>query len=166
MIGKPPVPDGMDGDYPSTGPQLENARRGTRQSGEHPDRLAKNRTLSADLHHPQQPDRSQTVTAKTSLCMVSGRQSADHYGRFSLVAIYEKYAPYDTEPYILNGKASFTDLAIYWNILLGFFMTGLNMGIKLLYRSLRDEQQMEELKRQNLQAEMDYLRYQINPISS
>lgn len=85
---------------------------------------------------------------------------------FSLVAIYEKYAPYDTEPYILNGKASFTDLAIYWNILLGFFMTGLNMGIKLLYRSLRDEQQMEELKRQNLQAEMDYLRYQINPHSS
>ena len=82
---------------------------------------------------------------------------------FSLVAIYEKYAPYDTEPYILNGKASFTDLAIYWNILLGFFMTGLNMGIKLLYRSLRDEQQMEELKRQNLQAERDYLRYQINP---
>ena len=82
---------------------------------------------------------------------------------FSLVAIYEKYAPYDTEPYILHGKASFTDLAIYWNILLGFFMTGLNMGIKLLYRSLRDEQQMEELKRQNLQAEMDYLRYQINP---
>lgn len=82
---------------------------------------------------------------------------------FSLIAIYEKYAPYDTEPYILNGKASFTDLAIYWNILLGFFMTGLNMGIKLLYRSLRDEQQMEELKRQNLQAEMDYLRYQINP---
>lgn len=82
---------------------------------------------------------------------------------FSLVAIYEKYAPYDTEPYILNGKASFTDLAIYWNILLGFFMTGLNMGIKLLYRSLRDEQQMEELKRQNLQAEIDYLRYQINP---
>ena len=82
---------------------------------------------------------------------------------FSLVAIYEKYAPYDTEPYILNGKASFTDLAIYCNILLGFFMTGLNMGIKLLYRSLRDEQQMEELKRQNLQAEMDYLRYQINP---
>ena len=82
---------------------------------------------------------------------------------FSLVAIYEKYAPYDTEPYILNGKASFTDLAIYWNILLGFFMTGLNMGIKLLYRSLRDEQQMEELKRQNLQAEMDYLRYHITP---
>ena len=82
---------------------------------------------------------------------------------FSLVAIYEKYAPYDTEPYILNGKASFTDLAIYWNILLGFFMTGLNMGIKLLYRSLRDEQQMEELEHQRLQSELQYLKYQINP---
>ena len=30
---------------------------------------------------------------------------------FSLVAIYEKYAPYDTEPNILNGKASITHLA-------------------------------------------------------
>lgn len=82
---------------------------------------------------------------------------------FSVVAIYEKYGPNDIEPDILNGKASFTDLAIYWNILLGFFMTGMNVGIKLLYRSLHDEQQMEELKRQNLQAEMDYLKYQINP---
>ena len=96
---------------------------------------------------------------------------------FSLVAIYEKYAPYDTEPYILNGNAmlllsSYTVMCLVFaqhfsmhhlGILLGFFITGLNMGIKLLYRSLRDEQQMEELKRQNLQAEMDYLRYQINP---
>ncbi len=95
-----------------------------------------------------------TVPAKTSLPVWQpGRHHLRLYGWcvFSLVAIYEKYAPYDTEPYILNGKASFTDLAIYWNVLLGFFMTGLNTGIKLLYRSLRDEQQMEELKRQNLQ---------------
>ena len=42
-------------------------------------------------------------------------------------------------------------------------MTGANTGIKLIYQSMRDEQKMEELKRQNLQAEMDYLKYQINP---
>ena len=36
-------------------------------------------------------------------------------------------------------------------------------AIKMMYQSLRDEQAMEELKRQNLQAEMDYLKYQINP---
>ena len=86
---------------------------------------------------------------------------------FSLVAIYEHFqsllTPDDNEPYILYGKASFTDLAIYWNILLGFFMTGLNAAIKLLYQSLSNEQQMEELKRKNLEAEMDYLKYQINP---
>ena len=32
-----------------------------------------------------------------------------------------------------------------------------------MYQSIRDEQQMEELKQQNMQAEMDYLKYQINP---
>ena len=32
-----------------------------------------------------------------------------------------------------------------------------------MYQSIRDEQEMEELKRQNMQAEMDYLKYQINP---
>ena len=60
-------------------------------------------------------------------------------------------------------KASFTDLEMYWNVILGFFMTGANAGIKLMYQSIRDEQEMAELKRQNLQAEMDYLKYQINP---
>ena len=42
-------------------------------------------------------------------------------------------------------------------------MTCANTAIKMMYQSLRDEQAMEELKRQNLQAEMDYLKYQINP---
>lgn len=62
-----------------------------------------------------------------------------------------------------TGKASFTDLAMYWNVVLAFFMVGANTGIKLMYRSIKDEQEMEQLKRQNLQAEMDYLKYQINP---
>ena len=52
---------------------------------------------------------------------------------------------------------------MYWNVILGFFMSGANTGIKLMYQSIRDEQQMEELKQQNMQAEMDYLKYQINP---
>lgn len=60
-------------------------------------------------------------------------------------------------------KASFTDLEIYWNIVLGLFMTGANSGIKLMYQSIRDEQAMKELKQQNMEAQMDYLKYQINP---
>lgn len=66
--------------------------------------------------------------------------------------------------HLISAKhASFTDLPVYWNIVLGLFMTSANTAIKMMYQSLRDEQQMEELKRQNLQAEMDYLKYQINP---
>lgn len=82
---------------------------------------------------------------------------------FSSITLYKEYTPDQPTPYLLYGKASFTDLALHWNILLGFFMTGLNTGIKFFYQSLRDEQQMEVLKRQNLQAEMEYLKYQINP---
>lgn len=69
------------------------------------------------------------------------------------------------DPELLDAyrKASFSNLEIYWNVVLGFFMTGANTGIKLIYQSMRDEQKMEVLKRQNLQAEMDYLKYQINP---
>ncbi len=61
------------------------------------------------------------------------------------------------------NRVVYTSAELYLNIMLGFFMTGANTGIKLIYQSIRDEQEMEELKRRNLQAEMDYLKYQINP---
>ncbi len=60
-------------------------------------------------------------------------------------------------------KVSFSNLSMGWNVVLALFMTGANSGIKLMYQSIRDEQRMEELKQQNMQAEMDYLKYQINP---
>lgn len=86
-------------------------------------------------------------------------------GVFGAVDIIEKYAfdPVTAETIFENRKASFTDLALHWNVLLGLFMCGANSSIKLMYQSLRDEQKMEELKHQNLQAEIDYLKYQINP---
>lgn len=88
---------------------------------------------------------------------------------FVSIDLYQDYVIPDIAENIINqdsiqhGKASFTDLEIYWNVLLGLFMSGANMGIKLIYKSMRDEQEMAELKRQNLQTEMDYLKYQINP---
>ncbi len=90
-------------------------------------------------------------------------------GVFWLVQVYEEHLADNliaqtsinvSEAY---RQASFSNLEVYWNVVLGFFMTGANTGIKLIYQSMRDEQQMEALKRQNLQAEMDYLKYQINP---
>lgn len=85
---------------------------------------------------------------------------------FSIVDGYERYlirnAP-DMETMIEVRKASFTDLALQWNILLGLFMVSANTMIKLLYKNMRDEQEMIALRQENLQAEIDYLKYQINP---
>ena len=87
--------------------------------------------------------------------------SAVFYGVDILDSILGDFA---TPDHLISAKhASFTDLPVYWNIVLGLFMTCANTAIKMMYQSLRDEQAMEELKRQNLQAEMDYLKYQINP---
>ncbi|MFI3306173.1 MAG: sensor histidine kinase [Rikenellaceae bacterium] len=58
---------------------------------------------------------------------------------------------------------SFTNLNRYWNSLLAASMIVANSAIKLVYKSMRDEQAMGELKQQNMQVEMDYLKYQINP---
>ena len=65
--------------------------------------------------------------------------------------------------YIEQGRASFTDLAWYWNVLLGLFMMGANCAIKLMFRSIQDEQKMMAMEQQMLRTEMDYLKYQINP---
>ncbi len=88
---------------------------------------------------------------------------------FWLVDLYETLLVADSGDFKMLAetrqirKVSFTDLPMYWNWILGLFMTGANSGIKLIYQSIRDEQEIEELKRRNLQAEMDYLKYQINP---
>ena len=52
---------------------------------------------------------------------------------------------------------------VYWNILFALFMCGTNSGIKFIYQSARVERQMEQLKQENLRAEMNALTYQINP---
>ncbi len=89
-------------------------------------------------------------------------------GVFEGVYGYEEAMPFEAVYGELPDAAgpqrvSFTNLEIYWNVVLGIFMCGANTGIKLIYQSIRDEQTMTELKHQNLQAEMDYLKYQINP---
>lgn len=64
---------------------------------------------------------------------------------------------------MLRHKASFSDLEWYWNVILGVFMIGTNTMIKLYYRSLDTERKMADMQRHALQAQMDYLKYQINP---
>lgn len=63
----------------------------------------------------------------------------------------------------LRDKASLTELAWYWNVLFGILMAGANNMIKLYYRAISTEQRMAMLERQNIESQMQYLKYQINP---
>ncbi|MBR1484258.1 MAG: histidine kinase [Prevotella sp.] len=42
-------------------------------------------------------------------------------------------------------------------------MLGMNLGVKLYFRQRKDEKRMADLERQNLEQQLDFLRYQINP---
>jgi len=47
--------------------------------------------------------------------------------------------------------------------LLAIFVLGLNIAIKLLFKSLKDDRRMKELEKHTLQTELEYLKHQINP---
>lgn len=86
---------------------------------------------------------------------------------FSCIEVYEQWrisvmGGYAGEP-ILPRHASLTDLRWYWNIFLGIFMFAANVGIKKFYESMQRDEDQERLARENIEAEMYYLQYQINP---
>ena len=75
-----------------------------------------------------------------------------------------RHLPYaGGDMYVIHGRASFTDLSWYWNVVLGLLMMCANVGIKMMFLSIKNEQKMADLERQSLKVEMDYLKYQINP---
>ncbi len=88
---------------------------------------------------------------------------------FGAVDLYEQFFPRVLpldETVIANRKASFSDLALPWNILLGLHDGCQHHDQDALSGHAQREQVMEALKHQNLQAEIDYLKYQINPPTS
>lgn len=42
-------------------------------------------------------------------------------------------------------------------------MLGMNVGVKLYFKQRRDQQRLDELEKENLHQQLEYLRYQINP---
>lgn len=60
-------------------------------------------------------------------------------------------------------KIPFRRILFFNCILIAIFVIGINIAIKLLFKSIRDERQMKELEKQNLQTELEYLKHQINP---
>ena len=64
---------------------------------------------------------------------------------------------------MLRSKASLTELEWYWNMLFSVMMGGANSMIKLYYRAIKTDQRMAALERENIETQMEYLKYQINP---
>jgi hypothetical protein len=47
--------------------------------------------------------------------------------------------------------------------LLMFFMLGMNLGVKLFFKADEDTKRLKELEHKNVEQQLDYLKYQINP---
>lgn len=85
---------------------------------------------------------------------------------FGLITLFEQWnmSQDNAEALMIKARhASLTDLEWYWNIPLCIFMFLSNMGLKLLYQSMQDDEDMERLRSENMKAEMESLKYQINP---
>ena len=76
---------------------------------------------------------------------------------FSMIELYEQQN---------SAKPDFIGLAVFpwWgNMIAGVLMLGANNSINALYRNMQRDEDSERLQRQNIQAEMYYLKHQINP---
>lgn len=45
----------------------------------------------------------------------------------------------------------------------GLMLMGLNLGVKLYFKTQEDREQREQLEKQDLERQLEYLRYQVNP---
>ena len=64
-----------------------------------------------------------------------------------------------------NGirQLSLNQLQLYWNMLLGLVIAGINSMIKLYYRAIVTTQRMAMLEKEAIESQMEYLKHQINP---
>lgn len=61
------------------------------------------------------------------------------------------------------GHLSFSKLKLYWSMLLGIVIAGINSMIKLYYRAIVTTQRMALLEKEAVESQMEYLKHQINP---
>ena len=64
---------------------------------------------------------------------------------------------HDRRPPVFIGQHDIVAVIIF------LLMLGLNLGVKYYFRHRRDTERLAELKRENLQQQLEYLKYQINP---
>ncbi len=68
-----------------------------------------------------------------------------------------KPGPKDEHPPVIVGQHDIITLVIL------VLMLGMNLGVKLYFKQRSDQKQLAELERQNLEQQLEYLKYQINP---
>ncbi|WP_278989688.1 sensor histidine kinase [Segatella bryantii] len=51
----------------------------------------------------------------------------------------------------------------FFAVLILFLLLGMNLGVMLFFKSNKDEAELQLLEKQNLQQQLEYLKYQINP---
>ncbi|MBR5595130.1 MAG: sensor histidine kinase [Alistipes sp.] len=61
------------------------------------------------------------------------------------------------------GQLSLNQLQLYWSMLLGIVIAGINSMIKLYYRAIVTTQRMAMLEKEAVESQMEYLKHQINP---
>ena len=84
----------------------------------------------------------------------------------------EPHNPHFRKPMERNFKER-VPLPLFWRlgirppfihfILFSMLVLGVNIAIKLLFKSLQDDRKMKELEKEKLKTELDYLKHQINP---
>ncbi|MBQ7856189.1 MAG: histidine kinase [Alistipes sp.] len=90
-------------------------------------------------------------------------------GLFSLIEIYERSDMAIALSFGRIGQiASFRHISLvvfpwFGNMIAGVLMFFANLVIKNMYRSMQADEDKERLEREHIQAEMYYLKYQINP---
>ena len=70
---------------------------------------------------------------------------------------FDNHKPDDKHPPLISGQLDVITLIIL------VLMLGMNLGIKLYIRQRSDYKKMSELEKQNLEQQLEYLKYQINP---
>lgn len=63
----------------------------------------------------------------------------------------------DKKPPVIIGEHDIVAIVIL------ILMCGMNLGIKFYFRSRNDQKKLQALEKENLEQQLEYLRYQINP---
>ncbi len=67
------------------------------------------------------------------------------------------------ESNIIRNQADVVSQVLVVNMLILVLMLGMNFGVKLFFKSDEDQQKLRDLQEKNLEQQLAYLKYQINP---